>query len=51
MNLRSLVDVSNGMEYPTYQDDYLKRYTRFMNLRQAIKNNGEILQSAVDTLI
>ena len=29
INLRTFIDVSNGIEYPTYTDDYLKRFTRF----------------------
>ena len=29
INIRSFIDVSNGIEYPIYTDAYLKRFTRF----------------------
>jgi hypothetical protein len=37
MNLRTFVDVANGIEAPTYSDEYLERFTRFLNLRQIIQ--------------
>jgi hypothetical protein len=43
INIRTFIDVSNGIEYPTYTDDYLKRFTRFLQLRQSIQKLGDIL--------
>jgi hypothetical protein len=36
IHIRSFVDVSNGLEDPIYPDAYLKRYNRFIYLRQLI---------------
>jgi len=30
INIRSFIDVSNGIEHPTYTDEFLKRFTRFL---------------------
>ncbi len=51
INLRSFVDVTNEIEATTYTDEYLKRFTRFLHLRQTIQRQGEILQEAQDFLM
>jgi len=30
INIRSFIDVSNGIEHPTYTGEFLKRFTRFL---------------------